>query len=177
MKTCSKCGEMKGLEAFSGQKAMRCLACRKAYKQAWAQENAERIKAQKVARYTANREQVLVDSREYYKTHRREAIARAKDWAHKNQSKRKVAANKYAKKAWRDPVLGPRIRSRQCPEKARQKQKRCTDRLTKNYVRGLLVQGTDLTRQDVPMALVEEKRRVLQTQRIGKQIKSLLNGE
>lgn len=82
--TCPKCGET-ARHVSNGQ----CLKCvrerqrepeRIAYKRLWAEKNAERIKAQRQAKYQRTREQV---------------IARSKQWVEKNKDKRLAISKSY----------------------------------------------------------------------------------
>lgn len=76
MKTCSKCGETKALDAFS-KKSGRCKACKAALTQAWRADNTERVREVSRAYYYANRDKLLAYASDYQRTEHGRAVSYA----------------------------------------------------------------------------------------------------
>lgn len=81
VKTCTKCGETKGVDGFSRDRSTRdglcsqCKECRRAYKEAHREERCDKGRAY----YEAHREEIRARQRVYNEAHREEQRAYARD--------------------------------------------------------------------------------------------------
>lgn len=116
MKQCSRCGEVKPLEAFSKRKASKdglnnkCRECdaarvrayqeankeqRAAYDKAYYAANKEQLQAQAQAYYEANKERERKRAKGYYEANRERYLAQQKGWYEANRERQQTQ-----RKAW-----------------------------------------------------------------------------
>lgn len=135
------------------------------------EEKAERRRAQKRRAYEANRDK----ARAYYEANRERCLAKVKEWHSKNPDylKNYAEANRERLK----PMIKELQRQRYVKNKEKIRartdpySKQYRERLGDGYVLAQLLQGTTLTKADIPSALIELKRLHLQMRRFLKDAK------
>src|SRR5690625_4875960 len=102
MKTCTKCGQTKPIDAYHRDRQKRdgrtplCRECVKAYNAAYRKENREEIRARKAAYYRANREKLRAQNAAYRRANREEISARAAVYYEETiRARRAEAAERY----------------------------------------------------------------------------------
>lgn len=113
MKTCTKCGETKALEAFNRAAASRdglqayCKACAAAYRAAYRAANRDAINAKDAAHYAANRDAILAQQAAYRAANRDAINVYQAAYYAENRDAAKVrkAARRAALKARPDDVI------------------------------------------------------------------------
>ena len=151
MKTCKKCGESKGLDAFSGARS-ECKACVAKYDAKYHAENVEKVRARKAKYYAENSEKVR---------------ARKAKWRAENPEKVRARHAKYhAENVEKERAIKAKWRAEN-PEKERAIKAKCRASLTDGYIADLL----DLPAKKVPPQLIELKREQILLQRLAKEMK------
>ena len=103
MKKCSKCGVVKGLEAFYRDKyrvdgySGQCKTCRTAYQREYRKNNLEKVAASQREYLKNNLEKVAAYQREYYKNNREEVAASQREYRKNNLEKSAAYQREYYK--------------------------------------------------------------------------------
>jgi len=93
MKTCTKCGVEKTLDSFNKRKIAKdglqytCKACKKAYYEAWYEENSEKAAANSKAYYQENIEALKDQMKAYSKVYRAKNKEEIAAWSKENPEK------------------------------------------------------------------------------------------
>lgn len=95
MKTCTKCGESKPLEAYGTDKSRRkdgltiqCRTCRSAKSLAWYKENQDHCRAVRKAWDKGNKERVSAKNAAYYSRNKNSILARNALWYAENKERK-----------------------------------------------------------------------------------------
>jgi hypothetical protein len=182
-KTCSKCGEVKPVDAFSIRNCV-CKSCKSDNSKAYYHANREKCLAEQKAYKEQNRAKYLARSKSCYERNREKCLASQRAWKKANPEKilqsnrawRKANPEKAraCSKAWRDENP-EKVRARQQawrdenPEKVRASSKDRNKKLTYGYVKNLITVGTPI--KEVPQSLIDLKRVQVQITRKLKEVK------
>jgi len=151
VKTCKKCGESKGLDAFRGARS-ECKACAAKYDAKYHAENVEKVRAIR-AKYRAENSEKLRASLAKYRAENveKERASHAKYLAENSEKVRAGWAKYYAEN----------------PEKVRARKAKFRANLADGYIAGML----GLTVKKAPPQLIELKREQILLQRLAKEMK------
>jgi len=154
-KTCSKCGEVKPVDAFSVGRCQ-CKSCLAAYRRLRYYADTEKERARTKAYREANIEKVLASKKTRYRTNIEKIRASAKTWREANPEKVRARAfiryNSNTEKesarinGWRKANI----------EKLRAYEKARVDSLSDCYVEKLITRDTPI--KEVPQSLIDLKR-------------------
>lgn len=91
MKNCIPCGATLGPHNWPDYlreaHVNKCIDCRAEYQRQWREANAERLKANRRARYLANREAILADNRRWRQQNPEKNLASIYAWNERNPEK------------------------------------------------------------------------------------------
>jgi len=151
VKTCKKCGESKGLDAFSGARS-ECKACAAKCTAKWRDENPEKDRA-RYAKYRAENPEKVRAIRAKYRA--------------ENSEKLRASLAKYrAENVEKEMARLAKWRAEN-PEKVRASLAKCRASLTDGYIAELL----GLPVKKAPPQLIELKREQILLHRLAKEMK------
>ena len=157
-KACTKCGEVKALDAFARYKSRRrayCKPCGAGATAAWQKANTDRMKGYRAAWAKANPDKVKANNAAWAKANPDKRRAKEAAWRNANPDKRRAK-----EAAWRNAN----------PDKVKAKGAAQTKALTPSYVASTIgVRVADLTPD-----LLTLKREQIEIHRLAKQVKQHL---